>query len=288
MTGLLFDLALGVMLLGTAWGALFSSDYLRSVVLFIVCGLLMSLAWARLEAPDVALAEAAIGAGLTGALFLRATKSPWIKPGLRLSAALGVMAVAAVLLAILGLSRDPNGLAAEVGGRLEEAGVAQPVTAVLLNIRAYDTWLELAVLAAALMGALSLSPDPPKGRERNLAVSHLLRMLAPLGVLTAGYFLWAGSYRAGGAFQAGAILGATGAVFLLNGRSLPQSALAFRLVALAGLSAFVAVALASLPSFLRLPLPNITIVFLELAATVSIGLTLLALFALAGGRDAKL
>jgi hypothetical protein len=35
-------------------------------------GLLMALAWARLEAPDIALAEAAIGAGLTGALLLDA------------------------------------------------------------------------------------------------------------------------------------------------------------------------------------------------------------------------
>jgi energy-converting hydrogenase B subunit D len=42
------------------------------VVQFIVFGLLMALAWARLQAPDIALAEAAIGAGLTGALLLDA------------------------------------------------------------------------------------------------------------------------------------------------------------------------------------------------------------------------
>jgi energy-converting hydrogenase B subunit D len=40
--------------------------------MFIVFGLLMALAWARLDAPDIALAEAAIGAGLTGALLLDA------------------------------------------------------------------------------------------------------------------------------------------------------------------------------------------------------------------------
>jgi energy-converting hydrogenase B subunit D len=44
----------------------------HAVVLFIVFGLLMALAWARLGAPDIALAEAAIGAGLTGALLLDA------------------------------------------------------------------------------------------------------------------------------------------------------------------------------------------------------------------------
>jgi len=32
----------------------------------------MALSWARLQAPDIALAEAAIGAGLTGALLLDA------------------------------------------------------------------------------------------------------------------------------------------------------------------------------------------------------------------------
>jgi len=39
-------------------------------VLFIAYGLLLALIWLRLGAPDVALAEAAIGAGLTGALLI--------------------------------------------------------------------------------------------------------------------------------------------------------------------------------------------------------------------------
>ncbi len=67
-----FDLLLGLTLLWLAWRALTSPDLFRGIVLFIAFGLLMALAWARLEAPDVALAEAAIGAGLTGALLLAA------------------------------------------------------------------------------------------------------------------------------------------------------------------------------------------------------------------------
>ena len=39
-------------------------------VLFIAFGLLMALAWMRLRAPDIALAEAAVGSGITGALLL--------------------------------------------------------------------------------------------------------------------------------------------------------------------------------------------------------------------------
>jgi uncharacterized MnhB-related membrane protein len=44
----------------------------KSVVLLIAFGLLTALAWVRLAAPDIALAEAAIGAGITGALLLDA------------------------------------------------------------------------------------------------------------------------------------------------------------------------------------------------------------------------
>lgn len=63
-------LALGLVWLG--WRVLASRDLFKSVVLFITFGLLMSLTWTRLNAPDIALAEAALGAGLTGALVLDA------------------------------------------------------------------------------------------------------------------------------------------------------------------------------------------------------------------------
>ncbi len=65
-----FDTVLGFALLWPAWRALASPDLFRAIVLFIAFGLLMTLAWVRLDASDVALAEAAIGAGLTGALLL--------------------------------------------------------------------------------------------------------------------------------------------------------------------------------------------------------------------------
>lgn len=69
---LLFDVVLGVTLVWLAWQTLSSLDLFRAIVLFIAFGLLMALAWVRLDAPDVALAEATIGAGLTGALLLSA------------------------------------------------------------------------------------------------------------------------------------------------------------------------------------------------------------------------
>ncbi len=68
----LFDLLLMLTLLWLAWRVLATADLFKSIVLFIAFGLVLALVWVRLDAPDVALAEAAIGAGLTGALLLNA------------------------------------------------------------------------------------------------------------------------------------------------------------------------------------------------------------------------
>lgn len=69
---LAFDLLLSATLVWSAWRTLAAHRLDQAVVMFIVFGLLMTLAWCRLKAPDIALAEAAIGAGLTGALLLDA------------------------------------------------------------------------------------------------------------------------------------------------------------------------------------------------------------------------
>jgi multisubunit Na+/H+ antiporter MnhB subunit len=69
------DGVLALMLLWLAWRALSSPDLFRAVVLFIAFGLVPSLVWVRLEAADIALAEAALGAGVTGALLLGALAS---------------------------------------------------------------------------------------------------------------------------------------------------------------------------------------------------------------------
>lgn len=75
MEGLLagaLDLLIVLTLLTLVWQALNSKDLFAAVVFFIAHGLVMALAWVRLQAPDIALAEAAIGAGLTGVLLLNA------------------------------------------------------------------------------------------------------------------------------------------------------------------------------------------------------------------------
>ena len=65
---LVFDGLLLLSIVGLAWASLATTDVRRSVILFMAFGLVLAVAWSRLLAPDVALAEAAIGAGLSGPL----------------------------------------------------------------------------------------------------------------------------------------------------------------------------------------------------------------------------
>jgi len=68
----IFDGLLCVVLLWVAWQSLSSANLFKAIVLFITFGLFMAISWVRLNAIDVAIAEVAIGAGLSGALLLAA------------------------------------------------------------------------------------------------------------------------------------------------------------------------------------------------------------------------
>jgi energy-converting hydrogenase B subunit D len=72
---LALDAVLVTMLAVLAWRTLTARDLLQAAVLFITFGLTMALAWARLAAPDLALAEAAVGAGLTGVLLVHVARA---------------------------------------------------------------------------------------------------------------------------------------------------------------------------------------------------------------------
>lgn len=182
----------------------------------------------------------------------------------------------------------PTGtLAALVQERLDESGVKHDVTAVLLNFRGYDTLLELVVLLAALQGVRGLPglPEPATGDPPGAILLGLTRALLPLATLTSLYLLWAGSSTSGGAFQAGAVLGSAGILCLLAGIADPlrRFLAAIHWLAVTGPALFVAVGAAMLllnGRFLALP-PSLAywlILAIELAATLSIAATLLALF----------
>ncbi|MDP1965144.1 MnhB domain-containing protein [Rhodoferax sp.] len=200
---------------------------------------------------------------------------------------------AALAVVMFDLPSPTTRLAQSVQQHLADSGVRHPVTAVLLNFRAYDTLLEIAVLLLAVFGVLALraradhdAGPPATGPTPVLAA--LVHLLVPVMVVLAGYLLWAGAHRPGGAFQAGAVLAAAGVLLRLTSLwtlALPPSALT-RIGLLLGLVVFLGVALgASLAGGVLLELPRAwageLILLIEATLSVSIGLMLLGLFSAA-------
>ncbi|MDF2094539.1 hydrogen gas-evolving membrane-bound hydrogenase subunit E [Aquibaculum arenosum] len=153
------------------------------------------------------------------------------------------------------LAGEATGLGEPVRAALPRSGLDNPVNAVLINFRAFDTLLEKAVLLLALVGLWGLMPEAPwsvpsgnfltpGAAEPQLLL--LLKALAPLVLLSAFYLFWLGAEEAGGAFQAGTILSAV-TILLVLGKVLPappHGAAWLRAVAAAGFLLFAGVGLA--------------------------------------------
>lgn len=286
---IVFDLVLCAGLLWSASGALLSRSRYSAVILFIVFGLLMTVAWVRVAAPDIALAEAAIGAGLTGALLLEALSDGSGETTER-AGRVWLLPLATFVAALLGLTLttlpSPEiSLPAVVDSALPESGVMHPVTAVLLNFRGYDTLLEVAVLLAALLGVLSVMQPQQTVRLAGVPfLQAIARIVVPFAILTAGYLLWVGAHRPGGAFQGAAILAAAAVLLALVGMldSWTRPPWSVRLVIALGPLVFLTVAAPVFERAVLLYLPpdyaGLLILLIESALTVSLGFTLAGLF----------
>jgi len=139
------------------------------VVLAGVYSFLMATALVALDAVDVAMTEASVGAGIStvlllGALYLcggEETK-PLTRPLLPLAAAAIVGAL--IVYGTLGLPAfsDPSApihvhvVPEYLRGAIEEAGVPNVVTAVLASYRGYDTLGETTVVFTAGAGVIAL------------------------------------------------------------------------------------------------------------------------------------
>lgn len=298
-----FDTVLGLGLLWLAWRALASADLFQAIVLFVSFGLLMTLAWVRLDAPDIALAEAAIGAGLTGALLLstlarlqtaefKNTPPQSVQQSSKprfmhwLLILIIPLLLAGLGYAVLVLPPYFEGLNEAVAANLDASGAKNPVTAVLLNFRGYDTMLEIIVLLIALLGAWSLGGMPPYAdKPAGSVLDTFSRFLVPVFILAGAYLLWIGAYAPGGAFQAGSVLGAAAVLLILSDwrprATFTQQTL--KLALISGSSAFIMIGLLTTlyeGQLLAYPATyaGILILFLESLATISIGVTLGALF----------
>lgn len=287
-TELMFDAVLILLLLGLAGGALHIRRLYTSIVLFIIFGLLLALTWARLGAVDLALAEAALGAGLIGVMLLaalgRSTPEPALRPGrftLIASLLAGALLMGLLAQAMWDLPVQPAALPERVTEYLAESGVSHPVTAVLLNFRGWDTLLELIVLLLAFLGVRQLGQSAGALPTAWPLLRAWSTLLAPLTLMIAGYLLWRGSSAPGGAFQAGALL-AAGAVMLYLAGLLPPVSWRHWLVRslmLCGISVFLLTAALTHwlgSGWLDYPAPwsKALIMLIEIAASLSIATTL--------------
>jgi multicomponent Na+:H+ antiporter subunit B len=145
-------------------------DLLAVTVLFGAYSLAMAVLWLVLLAPDVALTEAAVGAGVTTSLFLVAllrTGRPvggrrfvrGVSPGAALAAlgAFGVVALTIPALPAVGAADTPafgHVAPTYLTESLPVFGVENAVTAVLVAYRGFDTFGEVTVVFVAALAVL--------------------------------------------------------------------------------------------------------------------------------------
>ena len=219
----------GIALLLLALGAyaVMAKDVFAALVGYIAYGLLLTLAWMQLRGPDVALTEAAIGGGLTGAMLIAAAtrlrdgdaaaRAPMPGIGARaLAATLSAVVASAVAWSVASLPEPAATLAPQTLAAMPALEVGNPVTAVLLGFRALDTLLEAIVVVLALIGVWSLAPDKAWGgrlgrlqhAQPDGMLAYAARILAPIGIVIGMYIFWIGADLPGGKFQGATLLAA--------------------------------------------------------------------------------
>jgi multicomponent Na+:H+ antiporter subunit B len=148
-------------------------DVLTAVVVFAAYSLGLAILWALLRAPDVALTEAAVGAGVTTALLLLAI-SRTVRPvsrgvlvdrrSIRPQSVLVVALVAGGLLLTVPALPPVGSVETPAFGPVSafyladavERGIDNAVTAVLVVYRGFDTFGEVTVVFAAAVATLAV------------------------------------------------------------------------------------------------------------------------------------
>lgn len=238
----------GILLLFLVLAAILTGlvrDVLAAAVIFAAYSLAMSILWVLLRAPDVALTEAAIGAGLITVLFLGAIAQTtrfeqteiakpvrsvrWPAVGIVLAFA-GAVALSLPSLPAVGDPTTPPHQHLStyyLATAPVETGISNVVTAILAAYRGLDTFGEVVVVFAAGIGLLVVirADTIPtlkvaarsQARSSQSCASEVtrtgIRVVVPF-IATLGLFIgFHGANSAGGGFQGGVI--AAAAVVLL-------------------------------------------------------------------------
>lgn len=210
----------------TAVSIVFMRDLFAIVMLFGIYSLLSAGFFVDLDAVDVALTEAAVGAGITtvlmlGTLAMTSRKEKTYSLGTLLPLAVVVVTGMALIYGTLDMPyfSDPD---APIHGHVvpryieqsgEEIGIPNIVTSVLASYRGYDTLGETVVIFTAGVGVLTLLGGfagrrrlkPSNNMRHHIVLRVIAKALIPLILLYALYVQFHGDFSPGGGFQAGVI-----------------------------------------------------------------------------------
>jgi len=178
----LVDIALLVLLVTVAVAIVRLRDLFAGAMLFAIYSLLSAGLFAVLDAGDVALTEAAVGAGISTILFLAvlalAGREERPAQGHNLLALGVVVATGACLIYAAGDLPDFGGADNPVQVHVApyyieqtyaDIGIPNMVAAVLASYRSIDTMGEAFVILTAGLGVVALLSVPPRRRRRGQA-----------------------------------------------------------------------------------------------------------------------
>lgn len=194
-----------------------------SLLLVSIVGLMVSLGFLFLSAPDLALTQIAVEVVMVLLMLLALRVLPHVTPAeTPAPARLGLMAVAIAggigigALAYAMLIRDPAGF--EGFARLAEyylresvpgGGGANVVNVILVDFRGFDTYGEISVLGIAGLTVLAVSrllPERPVGEPSpELLFVTVARGLLPLALVVGLHIFLRGHNTPGGGFVAGLV-----------------------------------------------------------------------------------
>jgi len=203
---------------------------------FGIFSLLMASNFFILDAADVALTEAAVGAGVSTVLFMGALALTGEKEAIRSRVSWFPMAVLGVLALALFVATFQQPMLGDPMAPVHQhvapwyleqtpnlINIPNVVTAILASFRGYDTLGEVIVIFTAGIGVLSVLSFKPKRRQtissealaakvRGVQHHSILRVVGklviPLLMLFALVVQFHGKYTPGGGFSAGALFAA--------------------------------------------------------------------------------